>query len=453
MTRGRATLLVAMVAGALIRAAALPLPGAGDVDPWKVWSYHAVKDGVTRLYGSGSPPQAIDFVFHDSVAAVNYPPLALYELAAAGWVYSLATGGRFPDTVALTMTMKLLPVLFEAGIVATLFMAIRRTVAGDRAQWAAVAYWLNPAAIACASIGGYIDALPALPALGALVAAVVGFPAVAGGLVACAVLTKPQGVLVLPAVLLAVWNNGDPRRTLGVKRLTTAAAGGLVISAIILAPIVIAGVWPNMVHMLKTMTDDESLSMSGYNVWWLAGHAMTVAYAWTRGADVWAAVTAPATYVAFDRVAAHGLGHLRAAGTLLAVAGIGWGIVDRTTGGRSVAGGGGRGVFGVRVRAAGDARAREPRVHRHSAPRGCRCRAKAIRSGAGRRECLVHAEPGLLWRRERRRPLRHPAHVHGGRHDAAGGRVRLHLGLLVRVGAPRGVSIEQRRRMTRRVHR
>ena len=78
--------------------------------------------------------------------------------------------------------------------------------------------------------------------------------------------------------------------------------------------------------MLKTMTDDESLSMSGYNVWWLAGHAMTVAYAWTRGADVWAAVTAPATYVAFDRVAAHGLGHLRAAGTLLAVAGIGWGL-------------------------------------------------------------------------------------------------------------------------------
>ena len=42
MTRGRTLVLISLAAGALVRAAALPLPGAGDVDPWKVWSYHAV---------------------------------------------------------------------------------------------------------------------------------------------------------------------------------------------------------------------------------------------------------------------------------------------------------------------------------------------------------------------------------------------------------------------------
>jgi hypothetical protein len=53
---------------------------------------------------------------------------------------------------------------------------------------------------------------------------------------------------------------------------------------------------------------------------------LTVGSAALRGSSVWAAMTAPATYVAFDRVAAHGLPYLRAAGSLLALAGIGWGL-------------------------------------------------------------------------------------------------------------------------------
>lgn len=59
MTARRATLAIALGAGLLIRLAALPLPGAGDVDPWKVWAYHAVTGGVTTLYGTGSPPGAV----------------------------------------------------------------------------------------------------------------------------------------------------------------------------------------------------------------------------------------------------------------------------------------------------------------------------------------------------------------------------------------------------------
>ncbi len=326
MTRGRTPVLFAFAAGVLIRAAALPLPGAGDVEAWKVWSYHAVTDGVTRLYGTGSPPQYTEFAFHDQVAPVNYPPLGLYELGAVGWLYSLATRGRFPDTVAFTVVLKALPVLFEVGIVATLFVALRRTSGADQARWATMAYWLNPAAIACASVGGYIDTLPALPAVGALVAAVAGAPAVAGGLAACAVLTKPQGVFVLPAVFLAVWNAGDSRHAVRSKGAIACALGGLVVSAIILAPMVAAGVWPNMIRMLRTLLDDGSVSMSAYNFWWVAGHAMNAAYATMRGASLWTAVTAPVVYVPFDRAAAHGLGHLRETGTLLTVAGIGWGL-------------------------------------------------------------------------------------------------------------------------------
>ena len=281
---------------------------------------------MTSVYGVGSPAGYTELSFLGKIAPVNYPPLAIYELAAAGWIYSTATGGQFPDTVALTVTMKVLPVLFEVGIVAVLFAAIRRTAGEDRARWAVVGYWLNPAALVCASIGGYLDTLPALPALGALFAAVSGWPAAAGALAAAAALTKPQGALILPAVLLAAWNAGGGLPADRLKRALSTVAGGLVASAVLLAPIVAAGTWPNMVRMLGTLADDESLSMSAYNVWWLAGHALTAGYAGLRGSSVWAAMTAPATYVAFDRVAAHGLPHLRAAGSLLALAGIGWGL-------------------------------------------------------------------------------------------------------------------------------
>jgi len=317
---------LALAAGLLVRAAVLPLPGAGDVDPWKVWSYHAVQDGVTKLYGASSPPAFTDFGFAGKVAPVNYPPLALYELAVAGWAYSAATGGRFPDGAALTFTLKLLPVIFEAGIVAALFFIVRRTAGEQRARWAAAVCWLNPAAIVCASVGGYLDTLVALPALCAVAAAASGRPFAAGALAACAVLTKPQGAIVLPAVLLAVWTAAPANGSGTTSRLSAAVAGGIAASAFLLTPFIAAGTWPNMILMLKTVADDQGLSMSAYNFWWLASHAMTAAYATTRGSSLWAAVTAPVSGVSFDRAAAHGLPHLRAVGTTLAAAAIAWAL-------------------------------------------------------------------------------------------------------------------------------
>ena len=98
-----------------------------------------------------------------------------------------------------------------------------------------VAYWLNPAAIINASVGGYLDPLFVLPAVGAIMAATAGWPALAGGLIAASVLTKPQGLFIVPAVALALWNAGDPgeRR----RRLAMSAMGAAAVSAVVVAPI------------------------------------------------------------------------------------------------------------------------------------------------------------------------------------------------------------------------
>ena len=54
ITQRRFTALFA--AGLLIRLIALPLHGTEDVLVWKTWSYGALHQGVSRLYGVGGHP-------------------------------------------------------------------------------------------------------------------------------------------------------------------------------------------------------------------------------------------------------------------------------------------------------------------------------------------------------------------------------------------------------------
>ncbi|MFI5177662.1 MAG: hypothetical protein ACHQO8_03825 [Vicinamibacterales bacterium] len=80
--RGR--LLLGLLAGALLRAILLPLPGTGDVFIWKVWSANAARD-VTSVYGVGGvPPEHRVLRWRGEEMTVDYPPLTLEELAVGG---------------------------------------------------------------------------------------------------------------------------------------------------------------------------------------------------------------------------------------------------------------------------------------------------------------------------------------------------------------------------------
>ena len=205
-----------------------------------------------------------------------------------------------------------------------LFVALRRSAGDDTARWAVVVYWLNPAAIINASFGGYLDPMFVLPAVAALMAATTGRPMLAGGLIAASILTKPQGIFIVPAVMLALWNATES----GARRwrIVAGAAGALLVSGAVIAPYMMAGAWWNMVHGISSQATEIFVSMDGYNFWWIAGHGLWVAYAWQRGLDAWAVFMAPVDRIPFVRAAAHGLPFLRVVGTMLALAGIGWGV-------------------------------------------------------------------------------------------------------------------------------
>src|SRR5579862_5798616 len=84
--------LGALFVGALIRAAALPLPGTADVGTWRIWTYAAAHQPIGTMYGvGGSPPIRGTVRFREAETTVDYPPLALEELGLAGRIFRWAT--------------------------------------------------------------------------------------------------------------------------------------------------------------------------------------------------------------------------------------------------------------------------------------------------------------------------------------------------------------------------
>lgn len=264
-----------------LRLVFLPLPGTADVGAFKIWTHAAGTGPVAEMYGvGGDPPERRVHDFDGKQTTVNYPPVALYELALVGMVYGAAVPG-FPDGVALTVAVKLLPIAAEAGLFWLLVWSAGRFNPGTRetARFAGLAYWLSPAALMTSAVLGYVDALFALPALGALVAACAGRAALSGALLALAILTKPQAVFIAPVVGLALLPGLERRRVFpALKVMSLAAGSGALTASIVLAPVVAAGGWANFLQAMGRFRHHDMLSGQAANVWWIVTYVMRAAY-------------------------------------------------------------------------------------------------------------------------------------------------------------------------------
>lgn len=301
------------------------LPIEGPDRPWREWGYVAAMRGEATLYAWTAAPSDFSLRTTDGFdSRGDYPPLALYELGMAARLYHRATGG-FSRGDALTATAKAPAVLAEAAFAVFLFLLALRIRGVKVARRVTMVFWLNPAMLLATSTLGYVDALAVLPAAGALVAGTAGWPALSGALIAAAVLTKPQIVLVLPAVVVAIWNCGSVNR---VQSACSALMGAAVASAIILLPIILSGATRNMVLALGTLTLGKDMLSNAANLWWIVGHLLRVSA--ESGGDLWAAVTTPADIVAissfasFDSIATRI--SVRAFGAILALGAIAWGM-------------------------------------------------------------------------------------------------------------------------------
>lgn len=315
LTTFRALLLL----GLLVRTAALPLPGTEDVDVWKIWSFAGAYD-PTGVYGvGGTPPERRMLHYQNRYTTVDYPPLALLEMAAVGRAYR-AFDPVYANNAWLVVFLKL-PGLC-AGLVLTWLLhwvVGRLTASQARARWTAVAYWLNPAMVLNAEVLGYLDPLMMLPALGALLLMPLGHPVAAGAASAAALLTKPQALLIGPAVLLAL---AQQRQWMVRLRV---AAGGMAVGLLTLLPFAAVGALPNMWLAFGSWYGRRDiLSGNAANVWWVANY---LCRAWNRLADLGfpqAYLVPVARVMAISTFMEMGFPNPRPFGTALVVVACGW---------------------------------------------------------------------------------------------------------------------------------
>ena len=259
----RAWLFAALLAGLSLRIVALPLEGTGDVTIWKVWSFGAAYD-VTGMYGVGGTPPAQHVVrWHGQSMTVDYPPVALYELALVGRVYSWVDP-RFSDATVLTVLVKLPGLLFELVLVGLVLTWGRRRCGERAAHWTAIALWLNPALLLDAAVLGYLDPSMFVPATLAVVAAWAAAPWAAAVFGVVAVLTKAQAIFAMPVVVALVARR--PRRWHGLAEF---AAAGALAAAVVLLPYVLRGSWWNLVNALSRLAAHDMVSAQAANIWWI----------------------------------------------------------------------------------------------------------------------------------------------------------------------------------------
>jgi hypothetical protein len=257
--------LDALALGLFIHVATLLLPGHDDVIAWTIWSYAAAREGPA-VYGVGGAPPPRGLVSWGRLeTTVNYPPVFLYEYAIVGHIYQ-ALYPAYPDSPALLVAVKLPVLAASMGLTALLFFAVRRISGRDEpARWAALAYWLNPAAIVGGEMLGYVDPLYYLPAIAGLVLAYLKRPWSAGACVAIAVATKPQGILIGPAFALALWQaDGLP----AIAQASTTFLGTLTVAVL---PFYIRGALPNMWLAFGSFDERrDTMSALAANVGWIA---------------------------------------------------------------------------------------------------------------------------------------------------------------------------------------
>jgi len=315
--RARRWFVAALIAGTVVRLVALPLPGTHDIVAWKIWSYNAANEGVGRLYGIGGVlPEHRVIAYLHSETTVNYPPLALYELGWAGRAYRWINGGRFPNTTPLTIAIKVPAAIADAGFAVLLFFVVRRRIGEAAARWATIAYWLNPGVILDGVVLGYLDPQYALPAAGCLIAATEGWVVTAGALGAAAVLTKPQAIVALPALLLVV-----P----GVNAALRLAAGALVTTALLVAPVVAAGGAASMAQALGRLASHDMLSGNACNLWWIVGYLVRVQYT-VSDYGLWGAIVRPTRILQISRFIDVGYPNPRPIGAVLVVMAVIWAL-------------------------------------------------------------------------------------------------------------------------------
>lgn len=273
-----AGLFACLVFGASLRGYFVASAGSWDMEYWKAWTARAVSHGVAGVYGGRDAVAAGDFLaqlrgeqelwrisWHGRSFFVDYPPLAM---ALWRWSFLAVTWGepRLDPAEAANVAAKLPAVLGDVLAWPLLLYVLRRRPL--RGLWCGALYWALPVSWLSSGVLGFLDGACAPLLVLAVAAAGEGRATLAGASLALACLIKPTGVVVAPAMVVALLQ--------ARASLTRSIVAGLAVVATALAPFAAAGTLSTAVVHVYRILFQERLSGGFPNPWWLAGHLLTL---------------------------------------------------------------------------------------------------------------------------------------------------------------------------------
>ena len=248
--------LVAVIAGTLIRLWLLPTTGLrDDLDQFVGWVHHIATRGFTTLYG----PTDAGPVSFGPVMAYIWGALSLIQPA-----FATVSNGADPG---IRVLMKLPATLADYGIAALVWYALQ-----DRPRWAAIgvaAVMLHPVVFYVSAWWGQYESIFMLFGLGAAVAAISGRNSLAAALIAASLMTKPQAIPLLLPFAAWFWAIG------GFREVAKAALVGATVIATLWVPFIPAD---GPAFYVRSVSEYSSgvfaiLSLRAWNPWWLLQEA------------------------------------------------------------------------------------------------------------------------------------------------------------------------------------
>ena len=228
----------------------------------------------------------------------DYPPFNIYFF----WLFGLlAKSLSLFGTSLFTYIMKLPPNLFDMATAFLIFVFVRKRLDFNMALLATALYAFNPAVLFNAAIWGQFDAIYSFFLVLSLMLALASKPELSAVTFTLGLLTKPQGIALLPLIVFLLFRKNGWRRL-----ITSILAGAATIFAVI-----IPFEWSNPVTFLSNIyfgaySGYAYTSINAFNMWALGGLWVPDGNFFILGWILFAALVAFTFYVLHKRFNASG---------------------------------------------------------------------------------------------------------------------------------------------------
>ncbi len=242
------SLAVLLFAALIVRLLLFPLQGyENDTNTFISWFGTAAEHGIRPFYSV--------------VSWCDYPPFNVYLFWAFGSLANLVSA-----SISSAYVVKLVPTLFDLATLILIFVFLRKQLSLRHNLLATAFYAFNPAILFNVAVWGQFDAIYTFFLVLSLMLALKRKPEMSAIVFAIGLLTKPQGIALLPLIAILIFKKEGP------KRLLTSIVAFIATVFLVILPFE----WGNPVTFLSNIyfgaySGYQYTSINAFNLWGMFG--------------------------------------------------------------------------------------------------------------------------------------------------------------------------------------